>query len=216
MKGIDTKILGTNFRAVSSKPVSFCNETYLLTVNVPNLKLTEVSALGSLDMISLSRGQMEAVRWSKLPLSLSLPETTPAPWLEAQNAAYSTSLLQHKFGFTAAMSSEARIMLASTMYPVLGRQKIAMDQIEDIFAEEITKQLALKNLQLKDLYRLRSGKIVKSAPDLQRCDVMPNAQDIPEIPDESADETGCYVRANANGGTVLGTVRDNVEGVDYF
>lgn len=93
---------------------------------------------------------MENLKASKVSMAPVAPLSTAS--LRARQAHYPTSLLASKSGFMAAMSSETRSMIASTMYGNLGKLKAQMDSIEEIVNKELCQQLALRAANWRKLY----------------------------------------------------------------
>jgi len=128
-------------------------------------QLAELSALSGFDAVCLSKEQLEVSRWKAETRSEGLPDRPPQASMRARQAQHPAKFLENG-RFMGLMSAEARGMLATTMYPALGKMELQMNTIEKIVKEEVAWQLALKTLSLDALYELRS--VAPSSPAGQK------------------------------------------------
>lgn len=207
---VRTKIVGTHFRGVSrSNYVS-------KTLPTDCRQMSEISPLGGLDAVSLSIEQLDELRWCTLPLSLSIPESSPVI-IQARKARFPTSFLQRQSGFMSAMSAETSSMVAGTMYPILGRLKVQMELIEDVIQDALEREISLRYMEMKHLVRSWKESSAEATDfDQRKRDATPAGAEevLPENLDENkgrkTEEKDSYVKKRTQ--STLGVI----EGVDYF
>lgn len=127
LHGIKTKVIGSEFRALS-----------------------EIGPHAGFDAICLSKDQADGLRRCHISTSTLLPSSSAH--LRARQAQYPTSLLSSKRGLMDAMSAETRSMVAATLFVPLGEMKAHMDSLEEIVEKEVARQSELMALDLRTLY----------------------------------------------------------------
>ncbi|KAJ7598763.1 hypothetical protein C8J56DRAFT_914951 [Mycena floridula] len=130
--------------------------------------LSDLRTLGGLDAVSLLRHQMDEVRWSKLPFTVSLHQ---APSSGGQDDIFAP--LEDR--------------CTETMYVALGKMKIQMEKIEAVISVELTAQLRLEMAGMKMLYQI---------PNLDAdMEFMPEIPDelMSDIPDGISEDVMQYV-----------------------